>query len=206
MKLLATGLLFLALTPAASAAPVPGSAADAAAVVAATPIAEAAWPDSPCNGQFVVTYDDDLYGVDDLGHTLRANGVATINDGSAPVNCHITLSLGLSDDPVLACTVLVHEAGHLSGIRYHTPGGVMSEYGSYYEPCQRFAPVVPRPRDVAARLVRVKPSACRLVRRWRTAVNHTAYHCLKRRTLFTAQIDTTSIGTIVSSDYWVTGG
>lgn len=84
-------------------------------------IASTAFPDSPCAGRIVVLWDTDL-GERRNGASGEAAGRQFIDGEWRTVNCTITL------DPAAErrCDLIVHEAGHLSGIDEHVAGTIMS--------------------------------------------------------------------------------
>lgn len=119
------------------------------------PIAQAAWPGSPCAGHEQILLNDDAE-LDALAPRVgvRPDGVA--ND---PGPCDIGISSGLTD--YTFCVVLTHELGHIAGEPHSTdPESVMypTEIQDY-QPCltavAALAPPMVQPSGFLARRPRM---------------------------------------------------
>lgn len=161
LLLLTFALALLLNTPAVAYTP-------AQNLAAALPIAQAAWPKSPCHGRETVKLTDQL---DDL----NAAGEAVL-DGSCQVLIRPTR------DRYDFCNTLVHEFGHLAVTTDHATGqprlpdgrtvdsgghthdgSVMDPDGGFYGPCGALSPPV-TPRQAAADTYGIPASSCRLAR------------------------------------------
>lgn len=96
----------------------------------ALPIAEAAWPSSPCAGRLEVRSDA----------TTDASLIAAGLDGRQPPGGCV-LEVRSSLPPVRFCSVVVHEAGHAAGMGHsENPDDVMAVPTADYAPCEALAP------------------------------------------------------------------
>ncbi len=89
-------------------------------------VANAAWPDSPCAGKLRLLVDGAVG-----SHRLfaEATGIEMRSDGSWQlISCDITVDprAWRTSSVEHKCLLLVHEAGHLSGLIDHTATGVMA--------------------------------------------------------------------------------
>lgn len=124
MRVLAVLLGLLAFGVSPAYAQVPELAVSPQNVARAVQIADSAWPDSSCRSQQQVTLAD-LSGYDDLQAGDRTLGIAFM-DGSCVVQLDSARLNAFRDAPMVLCTVLVHEFGHLAGLRHSDdPADVM---------------------------------------------------------------------------------
>lgn len=94
-------------------------------------VARRVWAQSPCNGKTRAVYNGDF-----SSWTNRAG--STVFGASWRTEC--TIAVAPIDDPLLWCTTVVHERGHLAGFGHHdrtVGGGIMRR-----SPLPRYGPCV----------------------------------------------------------------
>lgn len=190
---LAAAIAALALSASDAAASSPGRN-----LALATPIAEAAWPASPCAGRESVQITSALMGDRDAEAEVDGSCVVRIR----PIH-----------DPYKFCVTLVHEFGHLTESvddngHLHLPdgrpvdeaghthdGSIMDVGGGFWDPCEALGPMV-TPRAAAADIFDLPASRCRLTmvaRRPRGRL----YTCGVRRQVFVAMTGSGDIDRVI---------
>jgi hypothetical protein len=108
---------------------------DPGRLAAFMPIAQAAWPGSPCAGREAVHLAGDA-GLRAQAVALTGHSGDVLNGMAAPQTCEVWLASGMSARTF--CAVLVHELGHLAGREHTTTAGdIMNGAGDIdWPPCE----------------------------------------------------------------------
>jgi|GEM_PF-6173774 len=115
----------------------------------ALPIAEAAWPGSPCTGQAIVKTPAHLYETTNYDDALESVSSGTEISGLFTGGCNVELSLSANRDPAQFCDTLTHELGHADG-QPHATTGIMMPSGGAYGPCHHDPQLLAWERVLAA--------------------------------------------------------